>query len=371
MKILMLLTNPFRPDPGPYKEALSLIENGNNVEIIAWDREKKYPKSEEISGIRINRVKVKGDENNFLLHLCKLPIFYFNAFFKGLKSKCEIVHCHDLDTLPLGVIISKIKNCKIIYDAHEDYVGMVEQSIPDFFSKLLEKIEIKYMKKTDSIITVNEAVVKVLKNRSDKDIEIVMNCPPLKNIPSNIKIKKENSKFVLLYIGTIGPRRFLKETIDIVSKNKDFELRIGGNGSYKDIILKMSEKHKNIIFLGWVKADDIIKKSMEADALFVLDSPKTRNARVGLPNKVFEAMAIGKPIIVCKDTYAGKFVEKNKCGIAIPYDEEAFVKAVMELKNNKELRSEFGKNGRKQAAEKYNWEKQEEKLIKIYEKLKK
>jgi len=133
----------------------------------------------------------------------------------------------------------------------------------------------------------------------------------------------------------------------------------------------MSEKYENIKYLGWVKADDIISKSMKADALFVLDSPKTRNARIGLPNKVFEAMAIGKPIIVSKDTYAGKFVEKNRCGIAIPYEEEAFVKTINKLKDNEKLRAELGSNGRKLALEKYNWQKQEEKIIKIYEKLRK
>ena len=59
MKVIMVVTNHFNPDPRVYKEAKSLVRNGYEVIIIAWDRVGKYPEKEVMDGVVIKRIKLK------------------------------------------------------------------------------------------------------------------------------------------------------------------------------------------------------------------------------------------------------------------------------------------------------------------------
>ncbi|MCK4432384.1 MAG: glycosyl transferase family 1, partial [Methanomicrobia archaeon] len=86
-KVIMLLSNPFKPDPRVYKEAKSLVNNGYDVTVFAWDRECKYPKKEIIDGIKIERVRLKAPYDSNLLLFFLLPLWQFIVFLKVLNRK--------------------------------------------------------------------------------------------------------------------------------------------------------------------------------------------------------------------------------------------------------------------------------------------
>jgi glycosyltransferase involved in cell wall biosynthesis len=78
-------------------------------------------------------------------------------------------------------------------------------------------------------------------------------------------------------------------------------------------------------------------------------------------------MVSGRPIICTKGTYPGAFTEKYDVGLTSEYTKRDLKDTIQKLKENKDLREKLGKNALKQAVEKFNWEKQEEKLVEIYE----
>ena len=105
---------------------------------------------------------------------------------------------------------------------------------------------------------------------------------------------------------------------------------------------------------------DVLRLEKECDILFATYNPKIENHKFSAPNKLYEAMALGKPIIVCKNTGIDKLVDKNKLGIVINYDSNEFLKAIKLLEKNKDYES-----SKLLYNNKYSWNVMKEKLKKL------
>ena len=371
MKILMLLSNPFMVDPRVSKEAKSLVDYGHEVTVIVWDRKVDYPSEDMIDGIRIIRI-----HNNLLMKimpndLFRNPLWWRTAYKKGLelyntgKFKFDIVHCHDLDTLWAGVRLKKKLGIKLIYDAHEIFGYMIAVDQPKFIVDAAFLMEKRLIKKVDHIITVNEPLRDYFRSISDKPITIVMNC---KDLVSQEYIPPRNDVFTICYIGVLSKSRMFPEIIDIIGNIKHVKFIIAGKREnlYEEA-KERSRKYTNVEFLGTIPFEEVIPRTIRSNAIICLFDPTNPNNRVGLPNKIFECMATGRPVIVTKGLYYSKIIEREKCGISVNYEKEEIRKAIIELRENPKLCEAYGRNALKAAMGGFNWTKQEEKLIKVYE----
>jgi glycosyltransferase involved in cell wall biosynthesis len=375
MKILMTLSNPFTHDPRVNNEARSLINAGHDVTILAWDRKRNNPSEEVKDGIQVVR-----SYNTKFMDLLPYDIFRLHFWWKkGYKDAlklCEkkpfdVVHCHNLDTLPIGIKLKKKLGIRLVYDAHEIWGYMVSKDLPGWWANYYLKKEKNIINNADKIITVNDPLKDYLSKITNKPITIVMNCKPLQNTkyePPNTK------KFTLLYIGVLSKSRFLLEIVEVVQKLSEVHLIIGGIGKkgYVESLKNNCSESENIDFIGIVPTEKVIPMTKKADAIVCIFDPNNKNNQVGLPNKVFEAAICGRPMIITKDLYYEKIVvEKGKFGISIEYTKESLKNAILKLKKDKLLREELGKKALKAAINEYNWEKQEKKLIEVYKELKK
>ena len=373
MKILMTLANPFTNDPRVYNEAKSLINAGHEVTILAWDKKKEYPYEEVIDGITVVR-----SNNTKIMDLIPLDIFRMHLWWrKGYKDviklfnqwKFDVIHCHDLDSLPIGIKLKKKFGLPLIYDAHEIWGYMVAGDIPTSWANYYlwkEKYIIKYV---DKIITVNQPLKKYFRNISKKSITIIMNC---KLLQSRKYESPKNEKFTLIYLGIIGKSRFLLELADVGTELPDIHLIIGGIESKKDYANRLKEKCskiKNVEFIGKLPINEVLSTTKKADVVICMTDPDDLNNSRALANKQFEAMVCGRPIICTKGTYPGNFTEKEKCGLVAAYTKKDLKETIIRLRDNLKLREELGKNALKAAIAEYNWKKQEEKMLKIYEEL--
>lgn len=374
MKILMLLSKLFMIDLRVYNEAIALTKKGHKVTIIVWDRLKQYPKEDIVDGIKIIRI-----HNDFLMKVLPNDIFrnppwWYRAYKTGLNLhkngfNFDVVHCHDLDTLPAGILIKNKTGCKLVYDAHEIFGYMIEGNVPKIVVKTAFALEKKLVKKVDHIITVNEPLDNYFKNISKKPITIVMNC---KNLKTKTFQKTKNKIFTIVFIGTIDKGRLFPEIIDTIGSIDNIKFIIAGKNENVNLYNKVkntSSKYKNVEFLGQIPFNKVMNLTSKADLIINPVDSSTRNSKITTPNKLLEAMATGKPIICNKNTHAGELTEKNKCGLVVESNLDSIKKAIIKLRDDPVLCEELGKNGLEKAIKEYNWAKQKEKLIQTYNKI--
>ena len=370
MNILMTLSNPFTHDPRVNKEAKSLVEVGHDVTILSWDKNKQYPKKQMINGISIVRNHNSKFMNMLPYNILRLPFWWRKTYKDALKlfdkKHISIVHCHDLDSLRIGFWLKKKKGCKLIYDSHEIWPYMIEGEVPDFVVKLLLLLESKMIKSVDSIITVGRSSRDYFREISDKPIEIIMNC---KDLVYNDYQGTNNSDFTLIYIGSMSNKRFFPDIVDVVGNIKKTKLILASSktGGIYELIKKRCKLYKNTMFLGKIPEEELLPRTRSADATFILVDPKSKHYRHTLFNKQFEAMVCGRPIIVTNNTYAAEMTKELDCGLTVDYNKESIRENIIKLRDNPDFCKKLGLNAFRNAQDKYNWNLEKEKLLKIYE----
>jgi glycosyltransferase involved in cell wall biosynthesis len=85
-----------------------------------------------------------------------------------------------------------------------------------------------------------------------------------------------------------------------------------------------------------------------------------------MPNKIFEAMACGRPIICTRGIYSGQFVEEHAIGLAVEYNEEAIRQAIIKMRDDPQLRERVGRKALSSAKSTYNWQEEQSKLVELY-----
>ncbi len=372
MKILMLLSNSFTHDPRVHREALSLIKHGYEVKIVCWDRQSQHTLEDSKDGIKIHRVHNTGFMKLIPYDLFKLGSWWRLGFKRAValheKEGFDIIHCHDMDTLDIGVKLKDKLKLPLIYDAHEIWPYMVKGEIPNFLIDHFEKKEGKMIKRADKLITVSEKVAKYLVSQGAnmEDINIVMNAKE----PVGSYTPTDNNIPSVLYIGTLKKNRFVKELAEAASKIDGIQAIIAGMGSEEEILISIAKDSKSLKFLGKVPMKEVIPMTLASDIVYCMFDPDHPLTKIGSPNKFFEALATGRPILASKGTYVGEMVEKLNCGIVADPTISGIQDRLLFIKEHPEELEQMGRNALKAALDGYNWEAQEKVLIGVYERMK-
>ncbi len=369
--VVMLLSNPFRPDPRVHKEAKALIEAGYRVTILCWDREQKYPKVETVDGIQIRRFGPKSSFDSTKIFLKTIRKFWKEVRKEMAGMEMDILHSHDLDTLSPAVKEAKARKIPLVYDSHEIYHEMAAERLSGIIAGLVKTYEKKMVKRPDAVLCVNERFRDILASWGARDIEVIMGCPPEPVASPEIieRIRQEISpdgRPVVTYIGVLEPNRNVLELVEGFTNDLSPEARLllGGYGSLEEQVAK--ESGPRYKFIGPVKPGDMAAYTLASDILVAVYDPAFGNNRDSVPNKLFEAMSVSKPIIVARGTWTGQLVEKLECGLAVKYGTDEVFQAIDGLLADRELYEKLGANGRKAFETEYNWPTMEKRLLKVY-----
>ncbi|MEC7697464.1 MAG: glycosyltransferase, partial [Candidatus Thermoplasmatota archaeon] len=262
-----------------------------------------------------------------------------------------------------------------IYDAHEDYSGMISDlawPLPTV-ATLLERYVVS---KSDGIITVSPSIMKRLVSYGAKRRLMIFNSRTTEHFSSNVsphEFRKElgidSSKLVLLYIGSLGPGRSVMEAIDAVNSGDKNHLILGGHGMWATKVSEAIRDSKNVTFLGTVPSDNLPKYFSIADVILGMRDPGIPDHAISLPNKFFEAAAAKKPIVASSGTFVGELVLKHKLGKLADYGSvESLLKSLDSLRDV-ELRMRCGESGAELLSGKFGWKWQARKLNLLYNNL--
>ena len=149
--------------------------------------------------------------------------------------------------------------------------------------------------------------------------------------------------------------RLVSEILDLYPKNQDLRFLFAGYGPLSDKCEELSKAYKNFTFEKTIPYSEVLKNESNSLCLSAIYDPRIRNHRLCAPNKFYESLALGKPVIVCTGTGIDRIVEENNLGMSIEYDAESFYKAVRFFKNTDDL-SGFAIRGKTIFLEKYDWD---------------
>ncbi len=382
MKILMLRTNKVDPDPRVEKEANSLIKNKDiDLTIHAWDRTSKHKCVKEtlnlINGeVPIYRIGIKGNwgkgmKKNIIPAL-KYEIYLFFWLLKNIK-KYDIIHAFDLMTGYPALFPVKLFKKKLVYDCCDYYAD--SQKGPEIIMKKLRKIETKVFEKADYSIICSEKRIEQIKPANPRKMFIIHNSPNINDYNINKKeqtkiIKSNSNRLKFVYVGNFCNDRWLLEFLNEAKKNSDeIEVHIGGFGGLNGQIKKLSEKADNIFMYGKMKYSDVLQLEREGDCLVAFYETHLKNHIYAAPNKFYEALAIGKPLMMLKGSGMSEIVEKEKIGAVIEPNGDSFkegIKKIKALKKDKSLKKKMNNIFKKE----FSWEIMEKRLFDLYEELK-
>jgi len=155
--------------------------------------------------------------------------------------------------------------------------------------------------------------------------------------------------------------------LELAKKMPNIVLIIAGDGQARNEVIKHSRKFSNVKYLGWITYDEILNYISISDAIPILYSHTFMNNKIATPNKLFLAMAFGKPVIVYKGTLTEYIAKKENVGVSIHYGRlQELINAINELISNSTLYKTLSENGRKAFKAKYNWENMGGRLLSLY-----
>jgi len=177
MRILMLVSNDVVHDSRILKEAKALRAAGHTVAFIGWDRSGGEPARTMWDGFDIYLVKTEGLMRLLGKDLFRNPLWWRRAVSIARHLAFDVVHCHDLDTLPIGIRLKEIAGTPIVYDAHEVFGYMIETDVPRPVVDYVFRMERRLAPQADMVIAVNEAVKEYIDRVSGHDSIVVRNTP--------------------------------------------------------------------------------------------------------------------------------------------------------------------------------------------------
>ncbi len=367
----MVLDHEFPPDERVEKEALSLIQAGHEVHIATYSRSHAYKSIEKYKKIIIHRKYISPFIYKSSAAILVLP-FYFHYWKKYLADLLNLehfdaIHIHDLPLCKLGYIFKKRYNLLMICDQHEYYSNWIVKTahyntISGKLIKLLspwKSYEKKYLSKADAVITVEEPLkeIYITKVGIKPDKIFCVSNTPLQSLFNQANVKVDitdmySDFFTILYVGGMDILRGIDVAIKSLKYLKDKIpnvklLLIGNESKYFDMrsLIEKEDVSKLVEFVPFQDISMLPSYISAADICFF--TPQTNRTEIHhtIATKIYQYIAMGRPVIVSNAKMMAEFIEKNKLGFVInEKDENEFAEKVLMIANEPTLSIKFRKN---------------------------
>jgi glycosyltransferase involved in cell wall biosynthesis len=296
------------------------------------------------------------------------PLFYaeFNIrlFLILLTRSYNTVYANDTDTLPACYLASRIRRKNILFDAHELFPEVPELHDRPFVKKVWQKLEDLIIPKIQKSITVCDSIARFYNNRYGINMQVIRNVPYLRTTIEKKALPVADGKKIILYQGALNTGRGLEWVIEAMPLISNAILYIIGDG---DIGYKLKQRtaelglNEKVLFHGKVPADELHLYTASADIGLCLLENKGLSYYYALPNRIFDYMHAGVPVLSSPLPEIKKIVETYNTGVLTSdYSPEALAATI-----NSMLSQPFPNAHFSTISEKFCWEKEEELLWKL------
>lgn len=327
---------------------------------------------------RESRLPLRTFRFRMLFHKGFLFYSFFNIrlFFYLLFHNYDLLVANDLDTLLPSFLVAKLKRKTLVYDSHEYFTGVPELRGRLFVTWVWKTIEKRIFPRLKYVMTVSDSLALQYEKEYGIRPVTLRNCSVsssgLEGYSRNEIGIKPGNLLLIFQGGGINIERGGEELVEAMNLTEGVSLIIAGSG---DVIGKLKNRvldlglSDRIIFLDMMPWKELMKYTRSADAGLSLDRDTNPNYRFSLPNKLFDYISAGIPVIAGNLQEVAGVIKKYECGIIIPeITPEAICDALVKLKDEPELLNKLRQNA-VYASEDLSWEKESEKLKRFYERV--
>ena len=342
-----------------------------------------------------DRVRFLANTRLVYLSAPRARIFHaalvMKAFVMILREKPSIIQCHEPDTLALARLVRFLSGgrIKVVYDVHEHYPSLwstrkfLPKTLQALLARSIDVFERSLSGGADAVLAVSDSVGRRFHHAKSGPF-IIPNYPWRSAYQDSTYVRQkatQESAPVVLYAGSVDEKRgivqfilalkHVRERIPIVKFVILGSLNIGKE-LWDDIasFLRRQNLEDNFEIKPHIPYFDYYRTLCTATVGVILFQPTLLNNIIGLPNKLFDYMGAGIPVVASDFCEIRKIVMRCKCGLLVdPTQPSQIAEAISELISNDELATTMGKEGRRAILETYNWESEEGNLLAVYRKL--
>jgi glycosyltransferase involved in cell wall biosynthesis len=291
----------------------------------------------------------------------------------------DVWHGHDLLGLLAARSLQKRHGGGLVHDSHELFMEAGSAAkLPFPARRLLRRMEAQASRAADAVITVNPSIAVELHDRYGVDPVVLMNCPPILPARKRGKLRdhlKLGNRPLILYHGAISPGRGVEQLVEAIPLlPAEAAVVLLGYGDMARIYAAYADEDAyrgRLYVVPAVPISDLPNWVCDADAGIIAFQPVDRNNVLGTPNKLFEYMEAGVPMIVSDFPEMRRIVTETGAGVARDTSTaESLAAAIKELLAEPEDRKAERRRAARAAAETtYNWTAQAQQLLGIYDRL--
>jgi glycosyltransferase involved in cell wall biosynthesis len=316
--------------------------------------------------IEITYIKLKSTKKAVFIE------FYIKALPIVIKNKINYMLCPDIYSIPLAYIAYLFFKCIYIYDSRElftDLASLKKKKIKQFIWKLIEKF---FVPKAKFLITVNESIAKILRiNFPNKKIEVINNFPSLKLEKEQVDISQiigsDTSKKILTYQGGLQHGRGIGILLDLISSMEECILLFLGNGQLKTRIKYHPLFNKRVFMKDNIPASQVLKYTTNSFLGMSIIENLSKSYYLSLPNKIFEYIHAGVPVISSNFPEIQKIITQFNVGELVdPENKQDIIQRIKFLIDNPDIYNTYKQNCIN-ARETLNWENQESKFLLLFQ----
>lgn len=361
-RIILAVTNDIVTDQRVQKVAGFLIRNNCEVHITG----RVLPGSPAL---------IKADYSvkrfRFLFH--KGPLFYaaynIRLFIYLLFHRFDVIVANDLDTLAASWLVSVLRSKPLVYDSHEYFTEVPELTGRPFVRSVWKGLERYILPRIHYSYTVCDSLASIYSRAYGIEMKVVRNLPDCSVKRHGKSIELNPEKKIIIYQGVLNTGRGLENVILSMKYLENVVFLIAGDGDITLHLKALAYEKKlsdRVIFTGRLNPSDLHVVTAKADLGISLEEHIGQNYYYALPNKLFDYIHAGIPVLVSDFPEMRKIVKGYDIGVTtLQKDHKQLAGIISEMLFNEKLRERWKQNLKK-ASEELCWENEEKILRDIY-----
>jgi glycosyltransferase involved in cell wall biosynthesis len=368
-RIVELISQSYLPWQGRYPrvsaQAKALQRAGHEVTVLACDREARHPLQDVVEGVPVERLPIRAAEmGGPVRHLRPLLQFYRRAREWADGRAIDVLVCHNLDAMPLGLRLRKRTGCKLLFDSHEPHYYAMWGGALRMLLPVVERLDLAMARRADGVTVTNTYQENKYRRAGVRAVSIVGNfTPPACRIARIDPARFQDAVTRFGRFGTffhgVGLEPAAEAFRQLRAGRGDVELLLGGRvlESYQPVFDDYVGKLRpGVTVLG--RYESAMTPELYARIhVSVLTYPLSRFYRHITPLKFYDSLSNGVPVIMSDIGGLGDVIRRHGCGIVVdPTDVNGIRVAMDRLASDRELLRTMSENALAAAEREFSWE---------------